>query len=1034
MADNTTRLKILAQVEGVQGFDSLKRSLQGLAQQGQQSGRSLDRLYTSYQQLSGAGKNSISSLRLQATALAQLRDQAELGSRKFRILTQDLERVEKQLQQTTRATRGAAPAMGGGMGLAGLAGQFAPQLAVGAAVAGIATAGVSAESAQVRLKALTDQFGEYNEAQAAAARIAGTLRLSTAESQQSFADLYASLRPTGITIKELEDTLIGFSAAARNSGATAQETSNALIQLKQGLASGTLQGEELRSIREQAPLAAQAIAKEMGTTIGNLKNLAAEGKVTTDVVIRAMGRLKEEQLGKLNAQFNTAEQAMIDMKNAALDAGSEISKLFGPTMVAGLRLLTGALKGVNDQLKFYSDTQAALKNYNITPEQELKIRQKADKEAEDIVNRRRIANPFQRNEEYQRVRQEQYKNMIERFRYGSAGLQSKDFALTPEQLADQAAARQERLQAELDAKNGKKKEFKPSSRAQALVNAAKKLGVSPLDLATIISFETSGTFSPSIVGGEANKYQGLIQFGPPERAQYGMNRQQTFEEQVQGPVVRYFQDRFARAGKSTQGADLLKLYTTVLTGSPSGSPNAKDVFETSPRSGVAAMGPHRQRALQVFFGGKLENVGYSMAQAGEDISQGFEQTQKLAEQRAKEQKDTIERNQKLAEQAQQQEDSYFASLQTTKDQARLLGTMTEGQRLLEEFANNILDIERDTAKVKAEALTEDAAALAVADGELKKQNALNKLYQDQAALKSAAMSESWAQQQETLQSTLTSYYQQQADLLGEQNQLAVSLSQSIGQGLQQAFSLAIQGTEDWGASLKNLASGVLQDIAQQLLQIAVITPIVNSIAGIGARGITPIAPGISALPGGDFAGAFTGGGGMSFTGGLPAAAMTPGAFQFATGGIMTPQGAVPLRRYARGGIATAPQAAIYGEGSTPEAFVPLPDGRRIPVALRQYPGIPGAPGTGGSFEQTDAVVQRLVETARQESAVRAATGSAAAPGGTMRIQIETTRINSVDYVTAEQAQALAQAAATRSTARQQRALQGSPAARRSVGI
>ena len=156
--------------------------------------------------------------------------------------------------------------------------------------------------------------------------------------------------------------------------------------------------------------------------------------------------------------------------------------------------------------------------------------------------------------------------------------------------------------------------------------------------------------------------------------------------------------------------------------------------------------------------------------------------------------------------------------------------------------------------------------------------------------------------------------------------------------------------------------------------------------------------------------------------------------QFATGGIMTPKGAVPLRRYARGGIATAPQAAIYGEGATPEAFVPLPDGRRIPVALRQYPGIPGAPGTGGSFEQTDAVVQRLVETARQESAVRAATGAAGGPDGTMRIQIETTRINSVDYVTAEQAQALAQAAATRSTARQQRALQGSPAARRSVGI
>ena len=64
MADNATRLKILASVEGIQGFDGLKRSLQGLAQQGQQSGRSLDRLYTATQQLAGAGKNSVSSLRM----------------------------------------------------------------------------------------------------------------------------------------------------------------------------------------------------------------------------------------------------------------------------------------------------------------------------------------------------------------------------------------------------------------------------------------------------------------------------------------------------------------------------------------------------------------------------------------------------------------------------------------------------------------------------------------------------------------------------------------------------------------------------------------------------------------------------------------------------------------------------------------------------------------------------------------------------------------------------------------------------------
>lgn len=54
---------------------------------------------------------------------------------------------------------------------------------------------------------------------------------------------------------------------------------------------------------------------------------------------------------------------------------------------------------------------------------------------------------------------------------------------------------------------------------------------------------------------------------------------------------------------------------------------------------------------------------------------------------------------------------------------------------------------------------------------------------------------------------------------------------------------------------------------------------------------------------------------------------------FADGGVMTEFGSVPLRKYAAGGIATNPQLAMYGEGSTPEAYVPLPDGRSIPVTM-----------------------------------------------------------------------------------------------------
>lgn len=55
---------------------------------------------------------------------------------------------------------------------------------------------------------------------------------------------------------------------------------------------------------------------------------------------------------------------------------------------------------------------------------------------------------------------------------------------------------------------------------------------------------------------------------------------------------------------------------------------------------------------------------------------------------------------------------------------------------------------------------------------------------------------------------------------------------------------------------------------------------------------------------------------------------------FANGGIMTEFGSVPLRAYANGGIASSPQMAMFGEGSMPEAYVPLPDGRSIPVTMQ----------------------------------------------------------------------------------------------------
>ena len=64
---------------------------------------------------------------------------------------------------------------------------------------------------------------------------------------------------------------------------------------------------------------------------------------------------------------------------------------------------------------------------------------------------------------------------------------------------------------------------------------------------------------------------------------------------------------------------------------------------------------------------------------------------------------------------------------------------------------------------------------------------------------------------------------------------------------------------------------------------------------------------------------------------------------FAMGGVMTPGGALQLNRYAGGGVASSPQMAIFGDGRTPEAYVPLPDGRSIPVNIN----VPQGYGQGG---------------------------------------------------------------------------------------
>ena len=90
---------------------------------------------------------------------------------------------------------------------------------------------------------------------------------------------------------------------------------------------------------------------------------------------------------------------------------------------------------------------------------------------------------------------------------------------------------------------------------------------------------------------------------------------------------------------------------------------------------------------------------------------------------------------------------------------------------------------------------------------------------------------------------------------------------------------------------------------------------------------------------------------------------------FANGGIMTANGPLQLKRYAAGGIASSPQLAMFGEGSRPEAYVPLPDGRSIPVTMK-------GGGTGDIIVNVDASGSNVQGNESQGKALAGVIGAA----------------------------------------------------------
>ncbi len=162
-------------------------------------------------------------------------------------------------------------------------------------------------------------------------KIAERTRSSFEGTGELFARVGLAAKELGRSQKELLEFTESLNQAIILSGAAGQEARAGLIQLSQGLASGTLRGDELRSVLEQLPAVADVIAKELGITRGELRLLGEQGKITADIVLDAFKNAREELADRFATTIPTVSQSFEVLRTAVTKMVADFNTANGLT-------------------------------------------------------------------------------------------------------------------------------------------------------------------------------------------------------------------------------------------------------------------------------------------------------------------------------------------------------------------------------------------------------------------------------------------------------------------------------------------------------------------------------------------------------------------------------------------------------------------------------------------------------------------------------------------------------------------------------
>lgn len=190
-----------------------------------------------------------------------------------------------------------------------------------------------------RLALVTRNAQELADAQDAVFRIAQEGRQPLGETAELYQRIATNADQLNLSAAGVEAVVDTINKTLAISGTTGQAASAALVQLGQAFASGTLRGEELNSVLEQAPALARTLSDGLGVTVGELRALGMEGKLTAQNVVQAL----LAQSGAVDEQFSkiqtTGAQAMTVLGNSLTRVIGELNTATGASASFGDALL-----------------------------------------------------------------------------------------------------------------------------------------------------------------------------------------------------------------------------------------------------------------------------------------------------------------------------------------------------------------------------------------------------------------------------------------------------------------------------------------------------------------------------------------------------------------------------------------------------------------------------------------------------------------------------------------------------------------------